>query len=341
MLLLADEPTGTLDPLTASTVHNVLLDAVKNGMSLIVTSHWPEAIELLTQRAVWLDAGKVALEGDSKEVVKSFMQKLLPEEKVRYPGIGSGIIELWDVKKYYYSISRGVVKAIDGVTFTVNEKEIFGLVGKSGAGKTTVSRIIAGITPFTEGDLSVRIGDEWIDMKEPGFLGKGKAMLYMGVLHQEYTLYPDKNVLQNLTDSIGIKLPKELGKMKVLSVLEGVGFEDPKELDEILNKMPDALSVGEKHRIALAQVLIKEPRIVILDEPTGTMDPFTRKIVAKSIRRAREVLGETFIIVTHDSDFVVDVCDRACFMKDGKVVYIGEPEEIKERMVSFEESNKQ
>ena len=64
MLLLADEPTGTLDPLTASTVHNVLLDAVKNGMSLMVTSHWPEAIELLTQRAVWLDAGKVALKGD-------------------------------------------------------------------------------------------------------------------------------------------------------------------------------------------------------------------------------------------------------------------------------------
>ncbi|NMC76934.1 MAG: methyl coenzyme M reductase system, component A2 [Candidatus Methanofastidiosa archaeon] len=340
MLLLADEPTGTLDPLTASTVHNVLLESVKQGMSLIVTSHWPEAIELLTQKAVWLENGKVILEGSSKEVVKSFMEKLLPEEKVRFPGIGSSIIELWDVKKYYYSISRGVVKAVDGVTFTINEKEIFGLVGKSGAGKTTVSRIIAGITPFTEWELNIRIGDEWVDMKEPGFLGKGKAMLYMGILHQEYTLYPDKTVLQNLTYSIGIKLPKELGKMKVLSVLEGVGFEDPKELGEILNKMPDALSVGEKHRIALAQVLIKEPRIIILDEPTGTMDPFTRKIVARSIRKAREELGETFLIVTHDSDFVVDVCDRACFMKDGKVVYIGDPEDIKEKMVSTDDKDK-
>ncbi len=338
MLFLADEPTGTLDPLTANTVHNVLLDSVKQGMSLIVTSHWPEAIELLTHETIWLENGKVVQQGNSKEVVKAFIQKLMPEEKIRFPGIGSGIIELWDVKKYYYSISRGVVKAVDGVTFTVNEREIFGLVGKSGTGKTTVSRMIAGITPFTEGELNVRIGDEWIDMKEPGFMGKGKAMLYMGVLHQEYTLYPDKNVLRNLTDAIGIKLPKELGKMKVMSILESVGFEDPKELEELLGKMPEALSVGEKHRIALAQVLIKEPRIVILDEPTGTMDPFTRKIVAKSIRKARETLGETFLIVTHDSDFIVDGCDRACFMEDGKVVFIGDPEKIKEKMISAKET---
>lgn len=341
ILLLADEPTGTLDPLTATTVHNVLLNAVEKGMSLIVTSHWPEAIELLAEKALWLDNGKVVKEGNSKDVVNEFMKNLLPEEKVRFPGIGSSMIELWDVKKYYYSISRGVVKAVDGVTFSVNEKEIFGIVGKSGTGKTTVARMIAGITPFTEGELNVRIGDEWVDMKEPGFLGRGKAMLYMGFLHQEYTLYPDKNVLQNLTDAIGIKLPKELGKIKVISVLEGVGFEDQRELEEIMYKMPDALSVGEKHRVALAQVLIKEPTIVLLDEPTGTMDPFTRKIVAKSIRKAREALGETFIIVTHDSDFIIDVCDRACYMKDGKVVLIGEPEEIRERMLSSEEPEKE
>jgi len=68
------------------------------------------------------------------------------------------------------------------------------------------------------------------------------------------------------------------------------------------------------------------------------MDPFTRKIVAKSIRKARETLGETFLIVTHDSDFIVDVCDRACFMEDGKVVFIGDPEKIKEKMISAKET---
>ncbi len=88
--------------------------------------------------------------------------------------------------------------------------------------------------------------------------------------------------------------------------------------------MPNELSVGEAHRVAMAQVLIKEPRIIILDEPTGTMDPVTRVDVTKSILEARGELGETFIIVSHDMDFVEDVCDRAALMRDGKITTIGD-----------------
>ena len=77
-------------------------------------------------------------------------------------------------------------------------------------------------------------------------------------------------------------------------------------------------------------MLIKEPRIIILDEPTGTMDPITKTIVAKSVVKARETLGETFVVVSHDMDFVMNCCDRAAFMKGGKVVSIGNPEEVLE-----------
>jgi len=95
--------------------------------------------------------------------------------------------------------------------------------------------------------------------------------------------------------------------------------------------------VGEKQRIAMAQVLIKEPRIIILDEPTGTMDPMTKLSVAKSVLTARKELGETFIIVSHDMDFVMNCCDRAAIMKGGKVVALGDPKQIVANMTAEEE----
>jgi len=230
---------------------------------------------------------------------------------------------------------RGVVKAVDGVTFDINEKEIFGLVGLSGAGKTTLSRMIAGITPGTSGVVHIRIGDDWVDMYEIGEMGRGRATPYIGVLHQEYSLYPFNTILQNLTTCIGIKMPAEFAKMKAIQVLSGVGFEQ-KDIMRMLYAYPDTLSVGEKQRVAMASVLIREPRIVILDEPTGTMDPITKISVAKSILTARKELGETFIIVSHDMDFVVNCCDRACIMKNGKVVALGDPKQIADTMTAEE-----
>ena len=122
-------------------------------------------------------------------------------------------------------------------------------------------------------------------------------------------------------------MPAELAKMKAIQVLISVGF-DKKDVNRILEAYPDTLSVGECQRIAFAQVLIKEPRIVILDEPTGTMDPITKVIVAKSVLRARETLGETFVVVSHDMDFVQNCGDRAAFMQNGKVVASGKPDDI-------------
>ncbi|MDO9097195.1 MAG: ATP-binding cassette domain-containing protein, partial [Candidatus Methanoperedens sp.] len=207
--------------------------------------------------------------------------------------------------------------------FEVNEGEIFGLIGVSGAGKTTISKIISGLLKPTSGSIDVRIGDEWIDLTQLGADKKGRATKYIGILHQEYSLYPHRNVIDNLTESIGLDLPVELGERKAIQTLMTAGFTE-KKAKEILAKMPDELSEGERHRVAMAQVLIKEPRILVFDEPTGTMDPVTRIEVAKSIIHARKTLGETFVIVSHDMDFVAQVCDRAALMRLGKIVDIGE-----------------
>lgn len=327
MLFLADEPTGTLDPETAETVHQALIKAVKDsGMSMIVTSHWPKAIALLSHRAIWLEDGMIKAEGAPCDITKAF-DVGFEREKDMEVTVGQPVIRVDDAKKYFYSIVRGVVKAVDGVTLEVGEKEIFGLIGLSGAGKTTLSRMISGITPATHGEVLVRIGDDWINMSDPGEEGKGRATQYIGIMHQENALYPFNTVLQNLTVCLGMKLPQELAKMKAIQVMRGVGFT-PKEVERILYAYPDSLSVGERQRIALARTMIIEPRFVVLDEPTGTMDPITRQAVAKSVLHARKELNETFLIVSHDMDFIMATCDRVALIKGGKVVALGSPKEV-------------
>jgi methyl coenzyme M reductase system subunit A2 len=327
LLFLADEPTGTLDPQTAEIVHKSLIEAVKkNNMAMVVSSHWPKAIQRLSDKAIWLEAGDVVKMGKPADVVKEFEVCFQKTEDMNVPA-GQPTIRIEGAKKYFYSIVRGVVKAVDDVSFEVKEKEIFGLVGLSGAGKTTLSRMIAGITPATYGNVLVRIGDDWVNMSEEGEGGRGRATPYIGILHQEYSLYPFNNILQNLTTCIGMKMPMELAKIKAIKVLESVGFTQ-KEISRILYAMPETLSVGEKQRVALARVLIQEPRFIILDEPTGTMDPITKLSVAKSVLTARKELGETFIIVSHDMDFVLSCCDRVALMKGGKVVALGAPKDV-------------
>ncbi len=105
------------------------------------------------------------------------------------------------------------------------------------------------------------------------------------------------------------------------------GFSEEKSR-EILDRYPSQLSEGERHRVALAQVLIREPRLVVLDEPTGTMDPITKLDVKHSILHSRDEMEETFIVVSHDMEFVRDVCDRLALMRGGKIVAIGKTAEV-------------
>ena len=333
ILLLADEPTGTLDFETAKLVHKALLDSIKGGMTMVVTSHWPYVIKELSEKTLWLENGEMVKYGDSKAVVEEFESQVGEIEREEYVKIGEPKIKIDHCKKYYYSMWRGMVKAVDDVTLTINEGEIFGLVGKSGSGKTSLSRIIAQVDPLTDGSVQIRVGDRWIEVgrvAETGvWLAWGATTEGMGeqaaarvvMLHQEYSLYPEHTILANLTSCIGLKMPEELGRMKAKFVLQGVGFSE-ETTEEILPKTHSELSVGERQRIALAQVIMKEPAIAVLDEPTGTMDPITKKFVADSIRAARENLGVTLLIVTHDTDFAYDVCDKIAHMQNGKITEI-------------------
>ncbi|MCJ7445215.1 MAG: methyl coenzyme M reductase system, component A2 [Methanotrichaceae archaeon] len=337
MLLLADEPTGTLDPATAEVVHESIKRAVEDfNMTLIITSHWEDVMIDLTDRAILLDQGEIKFEGDPGKVAGTFLSMAGELSKRERAKVGEPIIRVQNASKRYISLDRGVVKAVDSASFETYEGEIFGVVGVSGGGKTTLSRLVGGLITPTLGNISVRVGDDWVDMTVLGVEGRGRATKYIGILHQEYTLYPSRSVIENLTESIGLALPFELAERKAIHTLETVGFSEERS-ESILNKMPDELSEGERHRVALAQVLIKEPSIIILDEPTGTMDAITKIDVTKSILNAREELGQTFIIVSHDMDFVKNVCDRAMLMRNGKSVFTGGPDEVLAKITEEEQ----
>jgi methyl coenzyme M reductase system, component A2 len=337
-MLFADEPTGTLDPETARLVHGMLIDAAKkNRMGMVVTSHFSHVIEDMANRAILLADGSIAAIGSPKSVISTFVKDYHEVEESAPSDLGEKILAARDVSKRFISVDRGVVRAVNGVTFDVAKKEIFGIIGKSGAGKTTLSRIIAGIVEPTSGEMNILIGDDWVDMTKPGIDERGRAKEYIGLLHQEYDLFPHRTVLDNLTDSIGLEFPKELALRKAVVTLRMAGFNEEKSR-QILNRFPGELSDGERHRVALAQVLIKEPNLVILDEPTGTMDPITKQDVKHSILHARDEMDETFIVVSHDMDFVRDICDRLALMRGGKIIDIGPTAQVLAEMTKEEKN---
>jgi methyl coenzyme M reductase system subunit A2 len=296
-------------------------------MGMVVTSHFSQVIEDVATRAILLIDGQIVKIGEPRPVIDEFMRGHDDTETYEEIQLGDKMVVARDLIKRYISVDRGVVRAVNSVNFEVFTKEIFGIIGKSGAGKTTLSRIISGIIEPTSGEINIRIGEEWVDMTKPGVEERGRAKQYIGLLHQEYDLFPHRTVLDNLTDAIGLEFPKELAMRKAIITLRMAGFTEEKST-EILNRMPAQLSEGERHRVALAQVLIHEPRLVILDEPTGTMDPITKIDVKHSIMHAREEMDETFIVVSHDMEFVRDICDRIALMRGGKIVQIGKTAEV-------------
>lgn len=185
------------------------------------------------------------------------MRKKVGQEKI---SAGKPIILLKVVKKKYYSYYKGMIPAVNGVSLEIHENEIFGIIGMSGAGKTSLSKIIAGIMERDNGKGCCE-NRRHVGMTEKGTDFRGRAKPHIGYLHQEYSLYPYRNIMHNLTQSIGIKLPERLARTKAITTLKAVGFDED-TAEEILYKTPYELSVGERQRVTMAQVLMKEPRIV-------------------------------------------------------------------------------
>lgn len=337
ILMLADDPTSTLD----SGMSDVVIDAIKTvrekyHMTTLFSTQSPELVGKLADRALVLNNGEIVFDGSPVDALSSYIRPLT-KKRNKNSEVGEPLIQVRDVKKYFYSLSKGIVRAVDGISLDIYRGEIFGIVGSSGSGKTTLVRLIAGMgspAAYTDisapggraslsydGNVHIRYEDEWIDMKVVG-PERGKVTSKIGMLHQEYVLSQEGNILYNL---IGSEEPNDTDIERAIGSLELVGFER-RHAEDILKKTMYVMSEDEKHRCAMARILVKDPEIILLDEPSESMDPIAKAHVVETIHNIREETGKTFIVVSHDLDFVKHVCDRVATVKDGKVSDIRSPD---------------
>lgn len=209
------------------------------------------------------------------------------------------MIKLENVEKRF-----GQQQVLTDVSFKVDEGEIFGLLGPSGAGKTTIINILTNQLKVDGGTKEV--------MAHPREMG---IMLDIG------GLYTHLNCLENLNLYAQIY---DLPKNKPMEVLETVGLADSAK------KTVSSLSRGMTQRLALARAILYEPKLLFLDEPTSALDPGTSKGVCKLLQKLRDE-GATIFLTTHNMDEALKLCNRIALLHGGKIIEQGEPNEICER----------
>lgn len=211
-----------------------------------------------------------------------------------------------NLKKYYNSTNQ--IKAVDDITFSVNEGEFVAIVGKSGSGKTTLLNLLGALDTPTEGE--VIIGEESIFS-----LGENERTVFrrknIGFVFQSF------NLLQALSVYENIILPVKLdGKDVDTELFDEV--IDKLELREKLNEYPTSLSGGQQQRVAIARAILQKPKLVFADEPTGNLDTATSEEVMELFKLMKERFGQTVIIITHN-EAIAKTADRIITIEDGRL----------------------
>jgi len=210
--------------------------------------------------------------------------------------------------------------AVDEVSLKIYQGEIFCLLGASGCGKTTLLRMLAGFEEPTAGKI-------WIDGADMAGIPPYKRPVNM--MFQSYALFPHMTVEQNV--AFGLKqdrLPKGEIKDRVNAMLELV------KLTQFAGRKPHQLSGGQRQRVALARSLVKQPKLLLLDEPLGALDRKLREHTQFELVNIQEKLGVTFVVVTHDQEEAMTLASRIGVMNHGEIVQVGTPSDIYEYPIS-------
>lgn len=210
----------------------------------------------------------------------------------------------------------GSFTAVDAIDVSVAKKEIFGFLGANGAGKTTAIRMLCGLLQPTQGSGTVAGFDI---LRETASIRKR-----IGYMSQKFALYGDLTVQENLSfvaDLYGI--PRKDLSMRMEDSIHQTGIES------ILQRRTDEIPWGWQQRLSLACATVHRPEILFLDEPTGSVDPLSRRHFWDLIREEAN-RGTTIFVTTHYMD-EAEFCHRACFMVDGRIADLGTPQELKSR----------
>lgn len=208
---------------------------------------------------------------------------------------------------------------IDDVSFDIRKGEIFGIVGKSGVGKSTLLRCINGLEPISGGDILVENTALSTQNKE----GIRQLRKKVSMIFQNFNLLNQKTALENVMLPMDVwGMEKTASKEKAKSLLDLVGLKD-----KYLSK-PKSLSGGEKQRVAIARALALDPEILLCDEATSALDPKTTKEILSLLKEINRSLGLTLVVVTHQMEVIKEICQRVCVMEKGKVSALGKVEDL-------------
>ena len=386
-VLLLDEPATMACPKTKQEI----LDAVKKinkelNITVVVVSHLPEVQKYLADRVILMEDGEIKKEGTPDEITEEFLNEMEPIVDIENVSTDLDVIDVKDIYKRFYLLTGGEVLQIEDVNFKVQKENILSIIGPSGAGKTVLLRMLAGLEDPDRGDVLYNVEGEWNDIEVPG-IGRMKIRSKLGFMHQEFALTHYATVLDQLATRLGYKnqdivkdararaerlglgeelldslyLLTDLQESEAKARLRQVGLEpdilgdlfpkfpetetrkavvdifDSLDLDlDILQRKSYELSGGQKVRVMLALILISKPEFLLLDEPFGDLDPITLRTVTNSLKKISKEYNITIVMISHNTDFIKELSNRALFMDDGEIIDDSEDiDEIVDNFIDF------
>ena len=312
-VLFLDEPTTGVDPVSRKEFWDMLGELKERNITIEASTPYLDEVRRC-ERVAFLDQGKVRGIGTPEDILTRFADIFNP------PGIdhvqGGEVKEENVVEVEHLVKAFGSFHAVDDISFTVKRGEIFGFLGANGAGKTTAMHMLTGLNQPTGGTgrvVGYDIRTEHEQIKK-----------HIGYMSQRFSLYEDLTVAENIRLFAGIygMDDKEIAR-KTDQLLERLQFADHK------NALVASLPLGWKQKLAFSVSIFHEPGIVFLDEPTGGVDPATRRQFWELIYDAAS-RGITVFVTTHYMD-EAEYCDRVSIMVDGKIKAMGTPAELKQK----------
>ena len=310
-VLLLDEPTTGVDPVSRKELWDMLGSLKERGLTIVASTPYLDEVRRC-ERVAFLDHGRLRGIGEPEEVLERFADIFNP------PGIEHGksraaesenVIEVEHLVKAF-----GSFHAVDDISFSVRRGEIFGFLGANGAGKTTAMHMLTGLNQPTSGSGTVAGYDIRTQHEQ--------IKKHIGYMSQRFSLYEDLTVAENIRLFAGIYGMKEREiATKTDELLERLRLADHR------NDLVASLPLGWKQKLAFSVAIVHEPGVVFLDEPTGGVDPATRRQFWELIYEAAS-RGITVFVTTHYMD-EAEYCDRISIMVDGKISALGTPEELK------------
>lgn len=311
-VLLLDEPTTGVDPVSRKEFWEMLAMLKERGITIVASTPYLDEIRCCG-RVAYLDQGYIRGIGTAETILERFAEVFNPPplSHEKHEKEDANVIEVEHLVKAF-----GNFRAVDDISFSVRRGEIFGFLGANGAGKTTAMHILAGLNKPTGGSGRVAgfdINTQYERIKQ-----------HIGYMSQRFSLYEDLTVQENMRLFGGIYGMKDRAiKTRTEELLANLDFAEHRHTPV------KKLSPGWKQKLAFSVSIFHHPEIVFLDEPTGGVDPATRRKFWELIHAAARD-GITVFVTTHYMD-EAEYCDRISIMVDGKIKAMGTPRRLKEQ----------